>query len=263
MASKQRIQTLKDVGQLKSFLKTYVQVDPATCQMFWQYRPMEEVAENYVDFLTAVAQTGNLLSHKVLSKALRDMYEGDRSGLHAFATCMVDTLRGCRAKLQMLRGGAKTCPAVLKICEAFPSAGSSSSLEESQSQGLADCEVASSEPESEDVVSVGDEPTEAEAAKAALENAMALFGTGAAPMQRSLAKEDSILSIGSSQPPTPEAAAVEDAQVEIKADHPLLTPGAFMYRVLGSWLGAWPSSRQCRKCMHLLIHIVSIGGIPH
>ena len=90
--------------------------------------------------------------------------------------------------------------------------------------------MVSSEPESEDVVSVGDEPTDAEAAKAALVNAMALFGTGAAPMQRSLAKEDSILSIGSSQPTSPEAAAVEDAMMEIKADHPLLTPGAFMYR---------------------------------
>ena len=228
MASKQRIQTLKDVGQLKGILKTHVQVDPATCQLLWQYKSQEEVAENYVDFLTAVAQTGHLLSKPSLKAALRGMYEGDRAGLDAFATCMVETLSGCRAKLKNFRSGAKTCNAVVRVCEAFPSAGSSSSLEESQ--GLADCEVASSEPESEDVVSVGDEPTEAEAAKAALENAMALFGTGATPMQRSLAKEDSILSIGSSQPPTPEAAAVEDAQVEIKADHPLLTPGAFLYR---------------------------------
>ena len=227
MASKQRIGTLKDVGQLKGILKTHVQVDPATCQLLWQYKSHEEVAENYVDFLTAVAQTGHLLSKKVLSTALKDMYEGDRAGLDAFATCMVDTLSGCRAKLKMMRGGAKTCNAVVRVCEAWPSAGSSSSLE---SQGVADGEVVSSEPESEDVVSVSDGPTEAEAAKEALEKTMALFGTGAAPMERSLAKEDSILSIGSSQPTSPEPAAVKDEKLEIKADHPLLTPGAFLYR---------------------------------
>ena len=199
MASKQRIQTLKDVGQLKALLKAHVQVDPATCQLFWQYKSLEEVAENYVDFLTAVAKTGNLLGQKVLSKALRSMYEGDRYALEAFAKCMVDTLSGIRAKLKQWRGGAKTCDAVVKVCDAWhsavssssllrPSAGSSSSLE---SPALQLDEVVSSEPESEDVVSVGDEPTEADAAKAALVNARALFGTGEAPMQRSLAKEDS------------------------------------------------------------------------
>ena len=116
MASKQRIPTLKDVGQLKGILKAHVQVDPATCQLLWQYKGLDEVAENYVDFLTAVAKTGNLLSQKLLSKALRGMYEGDKFSLDAFATCMVEALRGCRAKLQMLRDGTKTCPAVKKIC---------------------------------------------------------------------------------------------------------------------------------------------------
>ena len=219
---------------MKGILKTHVQVDPTTCQQLWQYKGLEEVAENYVDFLTAVAKTGNLLSKKVLSKALRAMHEGDKVGLDAFAQCMVETLSGCRLKNKMLRDGTKTCPAVVKVCEAWATtAGSSSSL---GSQELD--EVVSSEAESEDVVSVGDEPTEADAAKAALVNAMALFGTGAAPMQRSLAKEDSIVSIGSSQPTSPKTAGV-DAMMDIKADHPLLTPGACMYRgsvVLESWL---------------------------
>ena len=71
MASKKRIHTLQDVGQLKSILKTHVQVDPNTCQLLWQYKALEEVAESYVDFLTAVAKTGKMLSKKVLSKALR------------------------------------------------------------------------------------------------------------------------------------------------------------------------------------------------
>jgi hypothetical protein len=68
---------------------------------------------------------------------------------------------------------------------------------------------------------------------------MALLG-GEAPtlMRRTLAKKDSILSIGSSAPTSPKTASV-DAMLDIKADHPLLTPGAFMYRgnvVLESWL---------------------------
>ena len=266
MASKQRIPTLKDVGQLKGILKAHVQVDPATCQLLWQYKGLDEVAENYVDFLTAVAKTGNVLSKRVLSRALNDMYEGDRASLDAFAKCMVDTLSGIRAKLKQWRGGAKTCDAVVKVCEAWPSAGSSSSLERPsagsssalESPALQLDEVVSSEPESEDVVSVGDEPTEADVAKAALVNAMALFGTGEAPSpkQRSLAKEDSILSVGSSQPASPKAADVEDAMMGVKADHPLLTPGAFMYRgivVLESWLRGWAlidqgSARNACSC---------------
>ena len=263
MASKQRIQTLKDVGELKDLLKTHVQVDPTTCQLFWQHKATEEVAEKYVDFLEAVAKTGNVLSRKVLARALNATYEGDRASLDAFAKCMVHTLSDIRAKLKMLRGGAKTCDAVVKVCEAWPSAGSSSSLLRPsagsssslespalESPALWLDEVVSSEPESEDVVSVGDEPTEADVAKAALVNAMALFGTGETPMQRSLAKEDSILSVGSSQPTSPKAADVEDAMLDIKADHPLLTPGAFMYRgsvVLESWLRGWALIRAVQE----------------
>ena len=83
----------------------------------------------------------------------------------------------------------------------------------------------SSESESEGVVSLDDEPTEADAAKAALANAVALFGTVAAPppMQRSLGKHDSIVSIGSSEPATPKAAA-EVAKTPLKADNPFLSP---------------------------------------
>ena len=224
MASKKRIHTLQDVGQLKSILKTHVQVDPNTCQLLWQYKALEEVAESYVDFLTAVAKTGKMLSKKVLSKALRKMFEGDKVGLDAFAQCMVETLSGCRNKLQSMRSGAKTCTAIVQVCEAWPTtAGSSSSL---GSQDLAELVSSEADLESEDVVSVGDGPTEADAATAALANAMALFGKGAAPKQRSLAKEDSILSIGSSAPTSPKTAGV-DAMLDMKADHPLLTPGAW------------------------------------
>ena len=84
MASKQRIQTLKDVGKVKDILKRHVQVDPTTCQLFWHYKKTEEVAENYEDFLTAVAKSGHLLSKRVLSRALNDTYEGDRATLDAF-----------------------------------------------------------------------------------------------------------------------------------------------------------------------------------
>ena len=44
----------------------------------------EEVAEKYVDFLTAVAKSGNVLSKRVLSRALNDTCEGDRATLDAF-----------------------------------------------------------------------------------------------------------------------------------------------------------------------------------
>jgi len=231
MASKKRIGTLQDVGQVRGILKTHVKDDPASCQQLWQYKGMEEVAENYADFLMAVATTGNMLSRKVLSKALRDMYEGDRAGLDAFAKCMVDTLSGCRAKLKNIRSGDRTHTAVVKICESWPTGSSSSA-------GLPEvAEVASSGEESESVVSVGEEPTEADAAKAALANAMALFGAGEAPMQRSLAKEDSIVSIGSSQPTSPKAAG-DDAMIPLKADNPLLSQGACLH------IGAvWPPLR--------------------
>jgi hypothetical protein len=237
MASKKRIGTIQDAGQMKAILKIHVQVDPTTCQQLWQYKGLEEVAENYVGFLTAVAKTDKLLSKKILSRALRAMHEGDKAGLDAFAQCMVDTLSGCRAKLPMLRSGAKTCDAVVKVCEAWTTtAGSSSSLEVQDLD-----EAVSSEAESGDafVVGVGDQPDEVDEAKEALLKTMALFG-GEAPtlMRRTLAKKDSILSIGSSAPTSPKTASV-DAMLDIKADHPLLTPGAFMYRgnvVLESWL---------------------------
>jgi hypothetical protein len=166
MASKKRIGTIQDAGQMKAILKIHVQVDPTTCQQLWQYKGLEEVAENYVGFLTAVAKTDKLLSKKILSRALRAMHEGDKAGLDAFAQCMVDTLSGCRAKLPMLRSGAKTCDAVVKVCEAWTTtAGSSSSLEVQDLD-----EAVSSEAESGDafVVGVGDQPDEVDEAKEAL-----------------------------------------------------------------------------------------------
>ena len=75
---------------MKGILKTHVQVDPTTCQLLWQYKGLEEVAMHYVDFLTAVAKTGSLLSKKDLSKALKAMYDGDTFLLDQFAQCMVE-----------------------------------------------------------------------------------------------------------------------------------------------------------------------------
>ena len=76
---------MQDVGQVQGILKTHVHVCPTACQSLWQYKCLEEVAENYVDFLTAVAKTGNLLSKRILSKALRALHVGDKVGLGAFA----------------------------------------------------------------------------------------------------------------------------------------------------------------------------------
>ncbi len=89
-----RIQAIQDVNQLKGILKTHVHFDLAACQKLWQYRCLEEVAENYVDFLPAVGKTGNLLSKRILPKALKALYDGDKVALDAFAQCMVDALSG-------------------------------------------------------------------------------------------------------------------------------------------------------------------------
>ena len=110
-----RAGAIQDVNRLKGILKTHVHVDPATMQKLWQYKCLEEVAENYVDFLTAVAKTSSLLSKQPLSKALKAMYDGDTALLDAFAQAMVDALEGCRIKLPMLRIGVKTCNAVRKV----------------------------------------------------------------------------------------------------------------------------------------------------
>ena len=226
MASKRRIHTLEDVEQLKSILKTHVQVDPNTCQLLWQYKALEEVAESYVDFLTAVAKTSSLLSKQPLSKALKAMYDGDTALLDAFAQAMVDALKGCRIKLPMLRTGVKTCNAVRKVCEAWSTtAGSSCSLEESEVQELEDWSPAQ-DAESE-VVAVGDEPDEANEAEEALVKTMALFPVAESQsnthpkksMRRTLAKKDSVLSIGSSEPTSPKTAIV-DAMLDIKARPP-------------------------------------------
>lgn len=227
MASQKRVTTIQDVHEMRAIVKTHVQVDPTTCQQLWQYKDLEEVASNYLDFLIAVAKTGKILSKKILSNALKAMHEGDRTGLDAFAQCMVDAMSGCRSKKRNMKSGAKTCEAVMKVCEAWPTtAGSSDSLEVPDSDA-----AISSESESGDtpVVDVGDEPKEVDEAEKALLKTMALFG-GQAPtlMPRTLAKKDSIVSIGSSAPASPKTASV-DAMLNAKADHPLLTPGAFMY----------------------------------
>ena len=254
MASKPRIRTLQDVNQLKAILKLHVQVDPTTCQQLWQFKDLEEVAANYEDFLTAVAKTDKMLSKKILSRALRDRHEGDKAGLNAFAQCMVETLSACRAKLRMVRSGAKTCDAVKKVCEAWTTtAGSSDSLEVQDLDEASEAESVDTpdEPEEEDeeVVEVGDEPDEVDAANQALLKTMALFG-GEAPtsMRRTLAKKDSIVSIGSSAPTSPKTASV-DAKLDIKADHSLLTPGAIH---IGS---IWGTPHA--------VKVVLCGGIPH
>ena len=130
---------MTDVGQLQGILKTHVHVCPTTCQSLWQYKCLEEVTENYVDFLTAVAKLDYMLSRKTLLKALKALYDGDTFLLDQFAQCMVETLKGCRIKLPMVRTGVKTCNAVMLVCAAWSiTSGSSASLEESEVQELED-----------------------------------------------------------------------------------------------------------------------------
>ena len=158
-----------------------------------------------------------MLSKKVLLKALRNRHEGDRAGLDAFAQCMVETLQSCRGKLRMVRSGAKTCDAVVKVCKAWPAtSGTADGEDDAEVDEVIDEEIECSE---EEVLEVGDEPDEAEKAKQTLLKTMALFG--GAPT-RTLAKQDSIVSIGSSAPSSPKTGV--DAKMDIKADHPLLTP---------------------------------------
>lgn len=226
MAGKDRIKSLGDVVTMKAILKRHVKDDPASSQLLWQYRSVEEVAEQYEGFFTAVATTGHILAKRSFLKAVKSMYEGDKGTLDAFAQCMVDTLKDIRLKFRSIKTGEKTPAAVKGICEAWAStAGSSPSAAEHEPPDPELAELFSSESESEGVVSLDDEPTEADAAKAALANAVALFGTVAAPppMQRSLGKHDSIVSIGSSEPATPKAAA-EVAKTPLKADNPFLSP---------------------------------------
>ena len=228
MAGKDRIKSLGDVVTMKAILKRHVKDDPVSSQLLWQYRSVEEVAEQYEGFFTAVATTGHILAKRSFLKAVKSMYEGDKGTLDAFAQCMVDTLKDIRLKFRSMKTGEKTHAAVKGICEAWAStAGSSPSAAEHEPPDpeLAAHELFSSESESEGAVSLDDEPTEADAAKAALANAVALFGTVAAPppMQRSLGKHDSIVSIGSSEPATPKAAA-EVAKTPLKADNPFLSP---------------------------------------
>ena len=224
MAGKDRIKSLGDVVTMKAILKRHVKDDPASSQLLWQYRSVEEVAEQYEGFFTAVATTGHILAKRSFLKAVKSMYEGDKGTLDAFAQCMVDTLKDIRLKFRSMKTGEKTHAAVKGICEAWASTAGTAEHEPPDPE-LA--ELFSSESESEGVVSLDDEPTEADAAKAALANAVALFGTVAAPppMQRSLGKQDSIVSIGSSEPATPKAAA-EVAKTPLKADNPFLPPGA-------------------------------------
>ena len=166
-----------DLGQLQGILKTHVHICPTTCQSLWQYKSQEEVTENYVDFLTAVAKLDYMLSRKTLLKALKALYDGDTFLLDAFAQCMVDALKGCRIKLPMLRTGVKTCNAVRKVCEAWTTtAGSSCSLEESEVQELEGWSPAQ-QAESE-VVTVWD-VDEADKANEALVKTMALFPVAA------------------------------------------------------------------------------------
>lgn len=226
MAGKDRIKSLGDVVTMKAILKRHVKDDPASSQLLWQYRSVEEVAEQYEGFFTAVATTGHILAKRSFLKAVKSMYEGDKGTLDAFAQCMVDTLKDIRLKFRSMKTGEKTHAAVKGICEAWAStAGSSPSAAEHEPPDPELAELFSSESESEGVVSLDDEPTEADAAKAALANAVALFGTVAAPppMQRCLGKQDSIVSIGSSEPATPKAAA-EVAKTPLKADNPFLSP---------------------------------------
>ena len=115
----------------------------------------------------------------------------------------------------MVRNGAKTCDAVVKVCKAWPATSGTDEEDDSEVDEV-DEEVESSE---EEVLDVGDEPDEAEKAKQTLLKTMALWG--GAPT-RTLGKQDSIVSIGSSAPSSPKTGV--EAKMDIKADHPLLTP---------------------------------------
>jgi len=229
---------LQDLGVLKGLLKAYVQEDPGKCPLKWQCQGLDEVASHYQDFLTAVAQSGHTLSKKAFLQALKEHYESDPRTLDQFAQCMTNTLRDCNRSKRHVTTGDKTSTAVMKIINAFPAASASSKggacpqqhlpTSASSSCGLATKPgtILCSESESDSteleaaLEMVAAEEAEAESAKAALEQAKRLFGP--APEERSLAKKDSIVSVGSSEPGSPKAAGEEKQALKARAPYILI-----------------------------------------
>lgn len=206
---------LKDPILMKSLVKEHLP-DPTTCQGLWQKKSYEEVANNFAGFLVAVAENEYMLSRRVLLTALSAVCEGDRASLNAFAGTLVDSLQFCRGKLKNLKNGSKTSDAVKRVCEAWGKASSSCEvLEPSHEQP---------EETDEELIAVGSdvEPDEKEQAKGLLLKSMAMWGP---PAARTLAKKDSIVSIGSSRSAPPSPAAGVEAKLPAKAIHSFLTPG--------------------------------------
>ena len=204
MASqKKRMSTLQDEAALKAMVKLRLKENPGKSQLLWMYPSLEDVAENYEAFLTDVADTGCRLSKKMLVRVLKGHFEGDGRALEEFATRMVATLSHCRRKVAGISSGSRTKKAVLSIATAIGKAGSAV-VEAPPSSSLGvqlPTEVATSS--SSDVEMVESCLGDGGAAAAALEDAKRLFGQGSG---KTLGKHDSIVSIQSSEPSSPQAA---------------------------------------------------------
>ncbi len=213
MAAKKHMPTFRDAEALKELVKAHITTNPCKCQRSWQYKDMEDVVENYQDFLTKIAERGCRLSKVMLAKALQDHFEGDLKLLRDFSAQMADALSHCKKSMKSVSSGSKTGQGVLRVQRAFAKALSTTTSPASEAPTLHTQGSRSfSEPESP--LEVNSETSEGEpdqgSAETALEQARKLFGGPAG--KKTLARHDSAVSVKSSEACSPKGAVQEQKQ---------------------------------------------------
>jgi hypothetical protein len=110
---------LQDDEKLKLLVKIHINQDPDKCQLLWQGKAIDEVVENFPDFLAAVAKTGHRLSSKQLTSVLKEAFEGNPRLLNEFAKKMSEALSWARNKMRSVSSGAKSGPGLKAVLRAF------------------------------------------------------------------------------------------------------------------------------------------------
>ena len=208
------METLRDDEVLKAIAKTELTENPSKSQLLWMHKSLDDVAENCESFLIQIAGLGRRLNKKMLIRVLKNQYEGDATVIQSFANCLHESLNYCRKKRRSIRSGTKTRPAVLRICKAaYPHGAPASSDDTPPLEGTPQFEDLFGNSDVECLESSADEGKPNETAEADLAQAKRMFGPPGSP--KVLAKRDSAVSIGSSAPGSPQAAAGVHTRVKV------------------------------------------------
>ena len=125
---------IKDPTELLQLIKRSDIENPAKAKTLWMHQSSEDVADNYHDFLVALAQTNMRVNRKVMRTALKKFFEGSTAVYKDFTDVIANTLAFCKGKRRGMTSGSKLDKAVFDVARAFgPCSASDTAADPSES----------------------------------------------------------------------------------------------------------------------------------